>query len=196
MHKVKKNLKSHLVRTSINTSRALRPGCFGCGEECVLDLVMEEGKEVYSHALKQTFTMKSRVTCKDTNVIYVITCKKCGIQGVGECGTPKIRLMSYFKAARDHEMPGNLECAIHRHFLREDHCLNDLQIQLVDKIPVGLHINPACIPAVRVRQEWRWVKRLGAVLNERKELHHSFPGAYNARRTSASQRVRRQASLQ
>ena len=96
---------------------------------------MKDGKEVYSSAYKTTHVMSTRVTCNDKNVIYVVTCTKCDIQGVGECGAPRARLMSYFKAARDHVMPAGLECAIHRHFLSEDHCLNDLQFQLVDKIP-------------------------------------------------------------
>ena len=87
--------------------------------------------------------------------------------------------MSYFLAARDGEMPRGVQaCAIHRHFLDAPHGICDLEIMLVDKVTSGIKLS--LVPAMRVRMEARWRRRLGAVLNERVNIRHSFPGAYQA----------------
>ena len=181
-HRVMKNLKKHLVRASVSIVPRGPVGCYRCtNEECLLNLVLQEGKEVLSDSYGLAFKIPVRVTCVDRNVIYVIRCKMCEVQGVGECANPRQRLMSYFVCARDTQMPAGMhDCAIHRHFMQAGHSINDLEITLVDKISPSLLIKKSCIPSVRVRMENRWTRKLGATLNERRRLHHSFPGVYAA----------------
>jgi len=183
VHKAMKNLKKHLVRASITPMLPVRTGCFACHTStCLLDLVLAEGKEVYSDTYDSNVKIPTRVTCDDRHIIYAVRCKRCKVQGVGECAIPRQRLMSYIVAARDHAMPGGVkECAIHTHFLLPGHEINDLEIVLVDKIPATLKVKRACIPALRIRGENRWQRKLGVVLNIRSRLHHSFPGVYNAK---------------
>ena len=132
------------------------------------------------------FKIPVRVTCVDRNVIYVIRCKMCEAQGVGECANPRQHLMSYFVCARDTQMPAGMhDCAIHRHFMQAGHSINDLEITLVDKISPSLQIRKSCVPSVRVRMVNRWTRKLGATMNERRRLHHCFPGVYAARDSQA-----------
>ena len=90
---------------------------------------------------------------------------------MGECTSPKSRLLSYICAVADVGRTGNTgECAIHRHFA-EDHVLSDLSLCLVETLPPTLRQKPSMIPAFRK----------DAKLNTQRFLHHSFSGDSAAR---------------
>ena len=94
--------------------------------------------------LGKYFSVRGSLDCSSVNVIYVISCLKCGVQGVGECGSPLQRLPSYI-AALELGVLGPNPCAIHRHFTDEPHSLADLKILLVDALPVSLSAHPSLV---------------------------------------------------
>jgi len=177
-----RNLKQLLVKTAVGVQR--NPfGCYPCGgSSCLLDQVLLADKMVVSSATGLAFRIRQPLTCQSNNVIYVITCQKCGLQGVGECRDPRVRLMSYFYTARDHRIPpGSKDCAIHKHFATEHH-IEDLKITLVEQAPMTK--SRYCflyMPAIRKRLEKRWIKRLKAVLNHKREVWYLFSGSEASR---------------
>ena len=44
--------------------------------------------EFCSHTTGKVFEVKFCASCKSSNVIYLITCRRCGLQHVGEMGQP------------------------------------------------------------------------------------------------------------
>ena len=61
-------------------------GSDGCGNQCI-DCHYLSGKGSYFHSTKLNRRIKIRqnVNCLSRNVIYLFTCRKCRMQGVGEC---------------------------------------------------------------------------------------------------------------
>ena len=113
--------------------------------------------------------------------------------GVGECACPRDRLRSYIQAARlgIYSPASSSKCGVHRHFVRTPHSIADLEITLVQSLPPTTGAN--ICDAVRARNESRWIQRLEASLNIRRQFWASFPGHYKKRRTA---RARRPASPQ
>ena len=119
------------------------------------------------------FLVRKGLTCSSPNVVYVVTCKKCRVQGVGECLDARERLPSYIAAASG-QLPMRKAGSIHSHFLDSPHSVNDLEIMLVDGLPSN---TTRCLQkTLRLRLESRWIARLGAKLNTRRQLHASFSG--------------------
>ena len=44
------------------------------------------GSTIHVSSTNKTFTIKQKITCKTSNVIYCVTCKKCQAQYIGETG--------------------------------------------------------------------------------------------------------------
>ena len=86
---------------------------------------------------EKAFSINHKLTCNDKCLVYLLTCKICGIQYVGQT-TDKFRLRwnNYKDNARKaaqglpHAQP-----FIYEHFSSEDHngFLNDCSITLIDK---------------------------------------------------------------
>ena len=102
------------------------------------------------------YVAKHNVTCKSSNLIYCLTCKKCDIQYVGQT---KNRLMDRFPAHFyniGHNRPNS---EIGKHFNQADHNgLDDVEIHIVDFI----HAHPAGNKAKYLRDlvEFNWVQRM------------------------------------
>ena len=71
--------------------------------------------EFSSHTTGENFKMKTNVSYKSSNVIYLIMCRRCGKQYVGETGQP-------------------LHCRINSHRF-------DIVHQRTDESPVAEHFN-------------------------------------------------------
>ena len=79
------NLKKLLVCADIDPPIADR-GSSPCGKPCTTCPFMEKTENITSWRTKEQFKIKGRFNCKTKNVIYVISCKKCGLQYVGQSG--------------------------------------------------------------------------------------------------------------
>ena len=113
-YKNSKNLHQILVRSKL--TRQTKDGAFtGCGEpRCKLCKIHAcDTNKFTSNHYKKEFNVKGKISCKSMNVVYLITCRKCAVQYVGETG----------RALRD-------RMADHRS-----------AIKLQKNTPIGLHFN-------------------------------------------------------
>ena len=126
----------------------------------------------------EVFYIRQHLTCKSTNVVYVVRCKRCDRLGVGECLLPKKRLMDYVRAAG--KMTLTTTSAVEKHFLDCPlHDERDLEFTLVDALPLGC--KPACWDSERSRLEEIWIAKLHPSLNIKKQVRNSFTGFARAR---------------
>ena len=86
-----KSLKSYLVRAVLPKveEQKVQKGCFKCGgKRCEVCHNLKETSEFTSHVSKEIFTIeKGPLNCNSELVIYLISCKVCGIQNVGSTKT-------------------------------------------------------------------------------------------------------------
>ena len=47
--------------------------------------VLEQNNEFESFQTKEQYRIRQDINCKSENVIHLVTCKRCGLQGVGSC---------------------------------------------------------------------------------------------------------------
>ena len=82
-----KNLKDLLVRATLTTTQHNAPGNYRCGsgggKTCPILLTTNT---FASHMTGERFTISIIASCKSYSVIYLITCRRCGQQYVGETG--------------------------------------------------------------------------------------------------------------
>ena len=94
--------------------------------------------------------IRSFVTCKSSNLVYLITCRKCGNQYVGEMKNPlHIRTNGH----RSDIGTGKIEKPVAAHFCQPDHSLEYLQVQGIEKI----HTNDS---EWRKQRESYWIYKL------------------------------------
>ena len=91
----------HLT-TSLATGNEREPAICKCREDCLSCPDISRSLEVKSNITKRTYSyinIKSyEIHCKIRNYIYLLTCKSCGIQYVGESITPvNLRMNIYRK---------------------------------------------------------------------------------------------------
>ena len=79
------NIKQMLVRADI-TPQDINKGSSPCGKPCIICPFMAKTEQITSWKTKEQFRIKGRFNCKTKNVIYIISCKKCGLQYVGQSG--------------------------------------------------------------------------------------------------------------
>ena len=129
---------------------------------------------IRSTATGESFKIRHHLDCRSQNVIYVIECTRCNVQGVGETGNPRPRLLSYIRVAGDQPPLDDHMCAIHKHFVETPHSLTDIRITLVDQILAQRKFPDNVIGPTRRRLEKRWIRRLHAPLNVRLGWECSF----------------------
>ena len=83
-----KDIKEILATTKVNCNeeRTQRIGhCGPCGKPCVHCPLLQKssGNTFKSEVTKRTYKIRQHVDCTATMVVYLITCTKCNIQGVG-----------------------------------------------------------------------------------------------------------------
>ena len=128
-------------------------GSDGCGaSNCKTCLNVQKTNTFKSSVTGETFHINHGLGCGDKCLIYLITCKVCGIQYVGQTRYDfRYRWSNYKKdsrkAARGEE---HMQASFHSHFLSEGHSgvETDGEITLIDK-------TDASSPLVR-EQFWIW----------------------------------------
>ena len=105
-----------------------------------------------------------KYTCNTRNVVYLITCKKCGIQYVGESHrTFKDRMKEHYGYARRKEM----DKATGLHYNLPGHNMDDMHMQVIYVVTR----KPIKNDPFRVKKEIEWMERLRTLkplgLNER-----------------------------
>jgi len=125
-------------------------------ENCEYCPKLNKSGRIKSSHTGRSYVSKHNVTCNSSNIIYCITCKKCGKQYVGQTKRRlKDRCVQHFYhiKKRDKSFP------IGRHFNLPDHNgTDDVELHIVDFI----HRHPDSITAAKLRDliEKNWIMRL------------------------------------
>ena len=131
-----KNIKELIASPTINkfdsSNETIQSGCFSCGKNCIDCKYLEnKGQFFQSTTTKRRHKVRQRVDCLTKNVIYLITCRKCKLQGVGETRDFKKRMANYRSSIKNKK----ISCNIDKHFVENlDHSLNDFDSQIICQI--------------------------------------------------------------
>ena len=80
-----KNLKDLLVHATLTSRANETPGNSPCGtNSCKTCLILKTTSVFTSKATGERFTVKIHASCKTSNIVYLIECRRCGLQYVGE----------------------------------------------------------------------------------------------------------------
>ena len=128
--------------------RKRRSGIYTCQ-------VLEESTEFKSTQTGERYKIRQDIDCKSANIIYLVTCKKCGFQGVGSCTKLSQRVSNYITSI-EKKSPG---CNIEKHFLKADHSISDFSVLGIVKLE-----NPPPDPIDRLREfEGYWMIKLNTL---------------------------------
>ena len=98
---------------------------------CCMSFIASPSFASYCTGRKFIFDRKGFFSCKSKNVIYLITCKKCGIQYVGQTTQA---LHCRLNGHRSAILGNQKNTYLSNHFRSEGHCIGDLSIQIIDII--------------------------------------------------------------
>ena len=148
-----RNLRDLLVRATLTTTTYEPPGNYPCGvPRCKTCPILRATDEFSSHTTGKVFKVNFRASCKSSNVIYLITCRRCGLQYVGETGQPlhmRINGHRYDIAHRRTE-----ESPVAEHFNGGAHKELDMTVMVIELA----RSRDACLRKIR---ESRWIRTLG-----------------------------------
>ena len=132
-----KNIKEMLATAKINEPNRRDMSSEGkqtsCGKNCAYCDLMNDttGNTFTSNQTKSTHRLRQIVDCESRWVVYMVTCKRCKMQGVGSTNNLKKRIAIY-KSTITNKCQG--KCGIDHHFLQDDHGWTDFQIQIIVKM--------------------------------------------------------------
>jgi hypothetical protein len=79
-----KNLKDHSVRSKLRREEETVVGMFKCGKKrCKICDNVIIGATFKSHVEGRSFCINHRFDCDSERIVYLISCKFCGLQYVG-----------------------------------------------------------------------------------------------------------------
>ena len=170
-----RNLSQFLCSSALRSDapRAVH-GCVRCGQSaCRIDPFVSECTSIVSSANGRSFPIFQCLSCASTHVIYVVSCSRCSVQGVGQTANPQTRPWKYLRCAAEGTPVDS--CAISEHFGDGQHYPGDISLAIVEAVPAS-RLHPAVVLPLRIRLESVWVHRLEAALHERRNWRHSFAG--------------------
>lgn len=139
-----KNLSKMLVRASLQTPEPRNigtpvPNLYGSNcTKCLninckkCDYIMEGNTFKSTHNNSQYF-VRGKIDCTSSNLIYLITCNKCGLQYVGETGRMlRDRINDHLSRIRTHK-----PTPVGKHFNGPNHSLHNVRIMGIELFQVN-----------------------------------------------------------
>ena len=162
-----KNLSDQLVRASTSHSDGTMPPlsetrlCHNKNKCRYCPLLNTSGK-FKCKTDSNTYDCKSHINCQSSNIIYLITCRSCGIQYVGQT---KNKLLTRFQS-HHFDIKHNNDTTVARHFNR---CPKPIpgKFEGMEISILSFFQQPPSSRAsqeLRDREEKRWIHRLSSVV--------------------------------
>ncbi|KAM4706588.1 uncharacterized protein O3C94_014103 [Discoglossus pictus] len=147
-----KNLAKFMVRACIplKSIHNPQPGCTFCGEiRCSICAYIDMTSTFSSSSTKKVYNIKERLSCISENVIYLITCKTCKKQYVGQ--TKQIMRRRFV----DHLSRINCQKSmlVSQHFCMVGHSKQDISLVVIEQV----HNNNIS------QRERYWIRELGTL---------------------------------
>jgi len=135
--KAPRNLKSHLVRSKLYPMER-KTGSAKCNKNsCKVCKNVSETKTFESKNNNKTYIINHHLNCDDKKLVYLLTCKSCGLQYVGQTSDKfRYRWNNYKDNNRKAEQGiAHMQSHIFEHFSMEGHngFLEDCIITFIDK---------------------------------------------------------------
>jgi GIY-YIG catalytic domain len=144
-----------LINATFSTDRPpLNTNTTKCGSNCLCCDMLNSSNTIDSVMMKRSyFPIRSgniEMNCTARNVIYVVTCKKCDLQYVGQTSRRlKDRALEHKRSI----MKQSLDTYMVKHFGSANHSVNDFSIQIAEIVDKEHDI---------VERELYWIKLLNA----------------------------------
>ena len=158
-----KNLSDQLVRASTKTQSTTNKTIYRCKRsgKCRYCPLIDKSGHLISTSTGNKYQSMREATCQSSNLIYVITCKHCGIQYVGQT---KNRILKRFQG-HIFDIAHDSDTTVARHFNR---CpLESPSLYKGMKINVASYISsPPDSREAKLRrdsEEKRWMHRLNTI---------------------------------
>ena len=151
-----RNLKDHIVRAELptpnNNPSPIQQGTFKCtADRCIVCQVHIHQDDTFtSHSNNISHHTKGHITCTTTNVVYLITCRVCGMQYVGET---RNTLKRRFYGHRSTIHTSKHDAPVGNHFNLPNHSISDMILQGIE----SLGNRP---DTLRSSREKYWIRRL------------------------------------
>ena len=133
-----------------------------CGsKKCKTCKHIVEGDSFCSNTTGKKYTVKSReavMTCATQNVIYLISCKKCGIQYVGETSQALRSRMNNHR----HKLNQMCDLFLYQQFCSNDHNQDDIIIMPIEEVSLE---EGECLSLAskQLQREEYWYKELATI---------------------------------
>ena len=98
---------------------------------CVTDKYIQEGKVVRAAATKKTYEINANVNCNESNVIYVISCKRCSFQYVVKSWREFTVRMGEHRKYVNNKMMNE---ATGEHFNSRGHNISHMKFTILEKV--------------------------------------------------------------
>jgi hypothetical protein len=148
--------------TALTSSRSLsqlpgiKPRNICKNKKCRYCPLIDTSGNFTCHATQIDHTCMKNISCKSSNLIYLITCNTCGLQYVGQT---KRKLSARFQGHFYNIKKGLTKDGVGSHFSRTDHHgTDDLQIRVLEFI--RLPPNSTRALSLRLRLEKKWIHKL------------------------------------
>ena len=126
------NLRNALVRARCSTLPASDPGFVPCGSpRCKTCQHTSPSDTFTSSVTKKSYHIRQHLSCTSSKLVYLITCRKCNKQYVGQTEQSLRQRMNSHRFSINH----NTDTPVAKHFNQPDHSLNDLHIVAIDHLP-------------------------------------------------------------
>ena len=142
------NLQDLLVRSDLNPVTIIK-GSGPCNTPCKICPFMKQNTSIVCWTTKENIPIRGRYNCKSKNIIYLLSCKKCGIQYVGQSGNT---FNERFRAHLTDIRHGNVNKPVSRHFTTDNHTIDDVDAVILTQTNRNINI--------RLRTEESWIQKL------------------------------------
>ena len=131
-----KSLRSLLMPSRLPVVRDPSPGCFKCSKKCIIcSEHLVEGNTFNSQMTGETFTIRDKVSCDTSSVVYLLYCDKhCpNSQYVGRTKNT-LRQRFYVHRTYINKNSGTQKTHVTEHFNQPGHTLSNLKCLVIEKV--------------------------------------------------------------
>lgn len=148
-----KNIKDVLVKTDFHLGLDLKCASSKCRRNrCSHCLNIVENDSFTSSQFNTNYNLNFNTNCSTSDVIYLITCKKCSIQYVGQTSQQVSKRMNSHRFDINNFYDPLFSTHVATHFNTEDHCLEDFSFMPIDIVHNNMN---------RLLKETYWIHKLG-----------------------------------
>ena len=134
-YKRPKNIRDYLIKArvvkKVSRPKRILPGMHKCNiSKCKICPYIKEGKKFKSNFTNKSVEVTQHYSCKELNCIYLIQCKKCDQQYIGETKNFYKRMLQHLDDARNKR----LHKAIGEHFSSGGHSMSDMTFSVIERL--------------------------------------------------------------